>query len=468
MIPGQPAPPELRSETAREAVRSLRPLIRRLREAGHDAYLVGGGIRDLLLGRPVTDWDIATSATPEQVMALWPRSVPTGLEHGTVTVLLPDQSVEITTLRSEGPYTDGRHPDWVHMPTTLEEDLSRRDFTVNAFAFDPETDVFWDLHRGLQDLEHRRLRTVGDPDQRFQEDGLRPFRGIRLAAVLEFTLAPEVLPAMRRTHEVAAQVAPERLRVELLKLLGAPKPSTGIELLREADLLGLLLPELLEGFGMTQNRFHAYDVYEHSLRTLDAVPASLPLVRLAALLHDVGKPRARILVEGEYKFYRHEHIGATLADTMLERLRFSRAEREFVVHLVAEHMFFYTPEWSDATVRRFMRRVGLEHLNALFALRDADDLAHGTGFTSRPDLDALEARIEGIRARSEALQVEDLALDGRDVMEALGLMPGPRVGRVLRRLLERVLEEPGLNERSRLLDICRELAPSLDEADDDT
>ena len=453
----QPAPDALRSETAKNAIRPLLPLIQTLTQAGHEACLVGGGIRDLLLKRPHKDWDIATSATPEQVTTLFPRSVPTGAKHGTITVLLEDQHVEVTTFRSEGPYTDGRHPDWVKMPSTLLEDLARRDFTINAFAYDPISESLADPHHGLGDLQAKQLKTVGDPDTRFQEDGLRPFRGIRLAAVLQFELSPNVLPAMRRARDTVKRVAPERLREELMKLLQAPRPSQGIELLREANLLDLVLPELLEGYEMPQNKWHAYDVYEHSLRSLDAAPQQRPLIRLAALLHDVGKPRTRFEVEGEGKFYGHEHVGASLADAMLERLRFSRAEREFVSHLIALHMFFYRPEWSEATVRRFIRRVGPENLEPLFALRDADDLAHGTGFSSRPDLDQLEARIEGIRERAEALGITDLAINGEDVMRELDIAPGPEVGRVLKELLERVLEDPALNERATLMKLAREI-----------
>src|SRR5262245_41576186 len=344
MLTPKPVPDALRSESAKASMRPLRPLIQTLKQAGHETYLVGGGIRDLLLERPHTDWDIATSATPEHVIALFPHSVPTGAKHGTITVILDDETgtrilVEVTTFRSEGPYSDGRRPDWVKMPATLLEDLSRRDFTINAFAYDPITGTLHDPHQGLEDLHHQRLKTVGDPDRRFQEDGLRPVRGIRLAAVLEFALAENVLPAMERARDTVKRVAPERLKDELMKLMTAPQPSRGIELLRQANLLDLVLPELLEGYQMPQNKWHAYDVYEHSLRSLDAAPRNQPLVRLAALLHDVGKPRARFEIDGEGKFYGHEHIGATLAEAMLERLRFSRAEREFVSHLVAEHMF---------------------------------------------------------------------------------------------------------------------------------
>jgi tRNA nucleotidyltransferase (CCA-adding enzyme) len=417
----------------------------------------------VLLDRAVKDWDIATSASPEEVMAVWPECVPTGIKHGTVTAILPGRSAEITTFRTEGPYTDGRRPDWVKPASRLEDDLARRDFTVNAMAFDPETDEFRDPEGGLADLAARRLRTVGDPDRRFREDGLRPLRGVRLAAVLEFTLEEETRAAMARAHDVVARVAKERVRDELMKLMAAPRPSVGIELLRETGLLELWLPELLEGVGMEQNRWHAYDVYEHSLRALDAAPADRPLVRLAALLHDVGKPRTRVIVDGEGTFHRHERVGEEMADRILERLRFSGAERVAVGRLVREHLFYYTPEWSDASVRRFLRRVGPENLADLFSLREADDVAHGTGQDGRAGLMDLEQRIAKIRERAEALRVEDLAVSGHEVMARLGLAPGPQVGLVLRRLLEQVLEDPSRNTRETLLDLAGRVDPRLDD-----
>lgn len=460
--PGSLAPSRLRSDAARRSYAPVLPLLGKLRESGHEAWLVGGGVRDLLLGRAVKDWDIATSATPEEVMSLWP-SAPTGIKHGTVTAILPGQTVEITTFRTEGPYSDGRRPDWVRPASRLEDDLARRDFTVNAIAFDPESEELRDPEGGVADLAARRLRTVGDPDVRFGEDGLRPLRGIRFAAVLEFTLEEETRAAMRRARDVVARVARERVRDELMKLLAAPRPSVGIELLRETGLLELLVPELLEGVGMEQNRWHAYDVYEHSLRSLDAAPADRPLVRLAALLHDVGKPRTRVVVNGEGTFHRHEQVGEELTDRILERLRFSGSERETVARLVREHLFHYTPDWSDASVRRFLRRVGSENLEDLFALREADDAAHGTGLDSRAGLLDLKRRIATTRERAEALRVEDLAVSGREVMALLGLPPGPRVGEVLRRLLEQVLEDPSRNTQETLLDLCRRVDPRLDD-----
>ncbi len=452
-----PAPEVLASPAARTSYRDAAPVVGRLRAAGHEAYLVGGGIRDLLLGREVADWDVATSAEPEAVLALWPDALPTGIRHGTVTVRTGGDPVEVTTYRAEGPYSDGRRPDWVRFGVSLREDLSRRDFTVNALAYDPDRRRLADPAGGVADLGHRLIRTVGDPDARFDEDGLRPLRGIRLAAVLEFAIDPATLAAMARARDRAEGVARERIRDEFLKLLRARRPSVGIDLLRRTGLLELVAPELLEGVGMAQNRFHAYDVYEHTLRAVDAAPAGNPRVRVAALLHDVGKPRTRVVVEGEGTFHHHEQVGAALTRDILDRLRFPRAERDAVALLVKEHMFHYTPEWSDAAVRRFLRRVGPENVDDLFMLREADTEAHGTGESAREPLAELGGRIRSVRSRADALTVGDLAVNGGDLMQELGLAPGPEVGRILNALVERVLEQPSLNRRGVLLREARKL-----------
>ena len=451
------APAALTNDVARASYARAASLLHRLQEAGFEAYLVGGGIRDLLVGRNPRDWDIATAARPEEVLSLWPDAVPTGIRHGTVTVTTAGEPVEITTFRTEGPYSDGRHPDRVTFVSTLDEDLSRRDFTVNAMAFDPERRLLVDPEGGAEDLERRLLRTVGNPDARFAEDGLRPLRGIRLAAELEFAVAPEVREAMARAKERVAGVARERVRDELMKMLEAAKPSRGIELLRETGLLDVVLPELGETVGVTQNRFHAYDVYRHSLEALDAAPRDRPRVRLAALLHDVGKPRTKRVVNGEGTFYGHQKVGAEMVRRILDRLRISKAERDAVAHLVEEHMFHYTPDWSDAAVRRFVRRVGAENLEDLFALRRADTSSHGTDLVPAEPLDELKERIEQMLAREEAMHVRDLAVDGDDLMEALGLQPGPEVGRLLNALLERVLEDPSRNRKEILLETARDL-----------
>ena len=429
---------------------------RRLRQAGFEAYLVGGSVRDLLLGRSLGDFDVATSARPEEILRVFGArfSVPTGLQHGTVTVLAgePARQVEVTTFRGEGAYLDGRHPSVVTFGATLAEDLSRRDFTMNAIAYEPQAGAIIDLHLGQADIARRLVRTVGDPIQRFSEDGLRPMRAVRQATQLGFEVDASTLAAIPATLDVFRKVSAERVRDELLKLLLAPRPSRGIELMRQTGLLAEVLPELSAAFGCKQNRFHKHDVYQHSLATLDAVPAE-PILRLAALLHDVGKPRTQIEqpdAPGEFGFFKHEYVGAEMAEAIAGRLRLSRAEIELLVALVAHHMFFYTPDWTDGTVRRFVNRVQVERIAPLFALREADITSRGRGEDPECETRELRTRIARVAAEDAVLRVKDLAVNGADVMRVLGVAPGPQVGRVLNRLLERVLDDPSLNQKETL------------------
>lgn len=447
----------------------------RLRSAGRQAHLVGGGIRDLLLGREPADFDVATDAPPQEVMHLFGHgfAIPTGLEHGTVTVLTEGgasqagatgtagspRHVEVTTFRGEGEYLDGRRPSAVSYVGTLEEDLSRRDFTMNAIGFDPIDGRLTDPFDGRGDLARRTVRAVGDPEQRFREDGLRPLRAVRQATQLGFAIDPPTQAAIPRTLAVFRKVSAERVRDELLKLLASPKPSRGIELLRETGLLGEILPELLEGVGIAQNRFHKFDVYRHTLAALDAAKPD-PVLRLGVLLHDVAKPRARQPREGapgEHTFFRHELLGAEMADEIGRRLRLSNADRAHVKALVSHHMFHYTSDWTDGTVRRFVRRVGEDLLPSLFALREADVAARGFDEDPEAEIGELRRRIVALTAGQAALNVKDLAIDGRDVMRILGVGPGRHVGRLLEALLERVLDDPALNRADRLETVLREL-----------
>jgi putative nucleotidyltransferase with HDIG domain len=296
------------------------------------------------------------------------------------------------------------------------------------------------------------VRTVGDAIQRFSEDGLRPMRAVRQATQLGFEVDASTLAAIPATLDVFRKVSAERVRDELLKLLLAPRPSRGIELMRQTGLLAEVLPELSATFGCKQNRFHKHDVYQHSLATLDAVPAE-PILRLAALLHDVGKPRTQIEqpdAPGEFGFFKHEYVGAEMAEAIAGRLRLSRAEIELLVALVAHHMFFYTPDWTDGTVRRFVNRVQVERIAPLFALREADITSRGRGEDPECETRELRTRIARVAAEDAVLRVKDLAVNGADVMRVLGVAPGPQVGRVLNRLLERVLDDPSLNQKETL------------------
>lgn len=447
----------LRSLDPKRVPAAILDLLRRLQRAGHRGYLVGGCVRDLLRGVPVSDWDIATIARPDEVLRIFPSAIPTGLKHGTVTVPTEVGPCEVTTFRIEWGYTDARRPDRVEFVTDLEADLARRDFTVNAIAWDPLHGEEVDPFGGRADLSARLLRAVGSPVERFREDGLRPIRAARFAATLEFELEPGTEAALGEARAEVARVAAERLRDELMKLLGAPRPSRGFEVLRKAGLLAILLPELQACVAVPQNRYHAYDVYFHTVYAVDSAPAEKPIVRLAALFHDVGKPLTRVEREnGDATFYNHEFESARLAEVAMTRLRFGRDAVEQVVHLVRYHMFDYRPEWTDAAVRRFVQKVGVDKIADLFDLRIADNVGNGlkTGFPHY--LEEFRARIEGVLAAKAALTLGDLKVDGTDVMRELGLPPGPRVGEVLGWLLEQVVEEPSLNERDRLLRRARE------------
>jgi len=425
----------------------------RIQAAGERAYLVGGSLRDLCRGQPPKDWDLATSARPSAVRTLFAGVapvIPTGEAHGTMTVVWEGVPFEVTTLREDGPYTDRRRPDQVTFTTAIERDLARRDFTVNAMALDLASSEFIDPEGGLLDLRQRVLRAVGNPDARFLEDPLRLLRGARVAAELEFELEPATGAALGRHRRELKTIAPERIQKELMALLAARRPSRGLRVCSSQGLLAEIAPELVEGQGVVQNRYHRYDVLTHGFFACDEAPASNLRVRLAALLHDVAKPRARQLVQGQGTFYGHDKLGAEMADTFLQRLRFPNADREWVIRLIRHHLFQYREDWTDAAVRRFIRRVGEELLPDLFLLRTADAVASGRLQSEPWGLRALQGRVDALRADRVAGMPAALALDGHDVMTILGLDPGPEVGTWLDRLWEAVLDDPAVNTRDAL------------------
>jgi tRNA nucleotidyltransferase (CCA-adding enzyme) len=442
--------------------RDVLDLCERLRSRGKRAWIVGGCVRDTLLGRTAADWDVATDALPKDLLSIFPRAIPTGIEHGTVTVVRDGRHYEVTTLRGEGTYSDGRRPDWVTFVDDITADLARRDFTVNAIALDPCDGKLIDPLDGRGDLRRGVLRAVGDPRQRFSEDGLRVLRAARFVATLELALDPATEQAIAPTLDTYRKVAAERVRDEWLKTMKARRPSLAFDVMRRTGILAITCPELLEGVEMEQNKWHAYDVWRHGMECMDAcLPGQTdPVLRIAALLHDVGKPRSRAWSDKaqDWTFYDHDRIGAEVAVPIAERLRFSNDDRERIVALVRFHLFHYSNDWTDAAVRRWIRRVGGNRLGDLYRLNQADVRAKGRDF--EPDLaalNALEAHVARVLAEGAALSTRDLEVNGHDLMRELGVKPGRVIGELLEALLDAVTSDPSMNQRERLIEKAREL-----------
>jgi len=437
------------SQPTIEVPDAVRAVMDRLWSRGHAAYVVGGSVRDALLGRSAQDWDLATDARPDRLLAVFPSAVYEN-QFGTVAVREGDAIHEVTTFRTDHDYADFRRPHRVEFGDDIRLDLARRDFTINAIAWGHEADAdasaLVDPFDGVADIERRLLRAVGDPGARFGEDALRMVRAVRLAAVLDFSIEPATLAAIRDNAGLAAHVSGERVSAELEKLLAAARPSTGFRLMAETGLLGVLLPELAAQRGVPQNKVEGEDLFDHTLRSVDDAPADRPVVRLAALLHDLGKPAT--LDDGPFRG--HEVVGAEMAQGLLDRLHTPRAATERVVNLVRQHMFNYDETWGDAGVRRFIQRVGADAVDDLFELRRADNAGSGVP----PDahgLEELRDRVQAELAASVVLDRSRLAVRGDDLMAELAIPAGPRLGRILDELLERVVAEPKLNDRATLL-----------------
>ncbi len=426
---------------------SAREILSALEASGHEAWCVGGCVRDALLGRMPEDWDVATSALPEETMAVFgPLAEPTGLKHGTVTVRTEGGPVEVTTFRVDGDYHDHRRPDLVAFTASLEEDLARRDFTVNAMALDLRGELR-DPFGGRADLERRILRCVGDPSARFREDALRILRGLRFAAVLGLEIEEGTAAAIHRDRDGLEDIAPERIWIELSKLLTG---SRAAEVLRAfPDVFGVFWPELLAMVGFEQhNVHHCYDVWEHSLHAVSSTGPDLAL-RCASLLHDVGKPSTFTLDErGVGHFFGHAKAGVALADGMLRRLRVQNVFRERVVRLVAYHDRGIPR--TEKAIRRALYALGEEDLRRLICLKRADNLAQAPAYRHRQrELDRAEEILEGLLAADACFSLRQLAVDGNDLL-SLGLR-GPAVGASLRRLLDAVLDGTLPNDREALL-----------------
>lgn len=430
-----------------------------------EVCLVGGAVRDMIRGAAIKDWDLATNAPPAEVAAIFRearppgRVFPTGIRHGTVTACYRGHSLEITTYRTEADYSDGRRPDAVRYAASIEEDLSRRDFTMNAIALRLPGGETVDPFGGKADIKAGIIRCVGKAAERFAEDGLRPLRAVRFAAQLGFTLEKETEGAICGALPVSAKVSRERVRDELDKILCASQPSRALLLMEKTGLMELFLPELAACRGVEQKGFHRFDVLDHSLLACDYAAAKHypPELRVAALLHDTGKPLTRRMeADGIWTFYRHEAESARIARNVLGRLRYPRVFIDAVCHLVKEHMFHYTGDWTDAAVRRFIVRAGEANLENLYRLRMADAYAMAAAEPAPDLLLPLAERVDRVLAESRALSLKDLAVSGIDLM-AIGVRPGKTMGIILKELLETVLDDPAQNTREQLLEIAGKL-----------
>jgi poly(A) polymerase/tRNA nucleotidyltransferase (CCA-adding enzyme) len=412
-------------------------------------YIVGGTIRNILLDKKSTlDVDIATDATPEDLKKNFPDAIAFGEKFGTIMVKRGNLNFEITTFRSEDSYKDLRHPDKIRFIKDIHQDLARRDFTINALAYDIKNDVLLDDFDGIHDLQRGIIKCVGDPESRFKEDALRLIRACRFASVLGFTIEKNTLISITNNSDLLTSVSMERIRDEFMKILESEVPSKGINLLKDTGLLIHIIPELIDCISVEQNKYHSLDVYDHSVLSCDKADIK---VRLVALLHDIGKPKTK---DGEH-FYGHEIVGAQMAEVILDRLKFSRSYVDIVKKLISLHLFNYTPEWTDAAVRRFMRKVGDDNmLELLFLLRFADERGNPKSTYDFSNINDLKNRIEDIMERDEAISIKDLKINGNDIIK-LGYVPGPDIGKVLNYLLEKVLDDPSLNNKDKLINLVK-------------
>lgn len=448
-----------------------------LKKAGFEAFIVGGSLRDILLKRSPRDWDITTNALPEDIQRLFPESVYENT-YGTVGIKVPrflestplehtTDIIEVTTHRIESTYSDARHPDKVQFTNSLEQDLSRRDFTINAIAGrinSGELEII-DPFDGEKDLKKKIIRAVGNPKERFEEDALRLLRAVRLlvelgqkekSGALDWTIETATLTAMTTLASHVEKIAVERVQEEFSKILLSPNPSLGVEWLSRVGLLRSFLPELEEGIGVSQNLHHIYTVWEHNLKALETCPSKKLSVRLAALLHDVAKPRTKKGEGYRATFYNHDHVGGRMTKKILERLKYSREIIDHASLLVDQHLFYYNVgEVTEASVRRLIKRVGLENIDDLMAVRIGDRLGSGVPKAKPYKLRHLEYMID--KVSHDPISVKMLKISGVDIMQGLGEKPGPKIGALLDCLLAEVLDDPKKNDRIFLLDRAKKL-----------
>ena len=432
----------------------VKNIVQNLEKAGFEAYIAGGCVRDLLMALTPKDWDVTTNARPEKILEIFSDGK---YENVFGTVLVPvklangetEAVVEVTTYRSEQGYSDRRHPDKVVFEDSLEKDLSRRDFTINAMALKADGMTLVDFFGGEKDLKKKIIRAVGEPEDRFKEDALRMMRAIRLACQLNFTLEPKTERAIMKMAGGLKFVSAERIRDELVKILESDRADEGIISLQEMKLLQYLIPELERGVGVDQNKHHIYPVFKHSLLSLKFTPNKKWQVKLASLLHDIAKPQTKRIIKGGATFYNHDLVGAKVALKIMARLKFANADIEKVTTLIKNHMFYYNVgEVTASSVRRLIRKVGEENLADLIDLRVADRLGSGVPKAKPYKLRHLEYMME--KVRFDAVSVKMLKINGDDLMKLLNIEPGPKIGAILDVLLSEVIDDQNLNNKDYL------------------
>jgi len=441
-----------------------------LKKAGFEAYLVGGCVRDLLLDKEPKDWDITTNATPEQIQAIFPETFYEN-DYGTVGIVTQSENprlkiIEATPYRIESEYSNARHPDEVRFSDKLSDDLKRRDFTVNAIAYDPISREMVDEHGGKEDLARRTIQTVGPAEERFEEDALRLLRAIRLSAELDFTISNETTSAIASKAAQLEKISRERIRDEFVRILESPRPMQALFMAQKLDILTYIAAELEKGIGCEQNQAHSYDVFEHNLRALQhAADNSWSLdVRLAALFHDIGKPtvRERSEQKNDWTFHGHDVIGAKITRKLMQSLHFSRETTDNVSNLVRWHMFFSDPDTVTlAAVRRTINRVGKDHIHELLQLRMCDRI--GTGRPKEQPFRLRKYMSMVDEALRDPISVSMLAINGSKIID-IGERPGPRIGWILHALLEEVLDDPTRNTTEYLESRAAELS-KIDDGD---
>jgi len=448
-----------------ELPKEIKEINKKLVAAGFESYLVGGCVRDFLLEKNPKDWDLTTSAKPEEIQKIFPESIYEN-KFGTVAIKTDSKNpilkiVEATTFRKEGKYTDKRHPDEITFAKNIEEDLSRRDFTINALALDisGKKRKIVDPFGGEKDLEKKIIRAVGNPKERFEEDALRLMRAVRFAAQLGFSIEKETLQAIKEKSGLIEFVSEERIRDEFVKLLMTERAHEGVQQLQKTGLLKHIWPELVNGIDVTQNKHHIYTVYEHNIRSFEyAVKKNFPLhIRVASLLHDVAKPQSKRGEGLNCTFYGHQILGERMALKMLDKLRFPKEITEKVALLIREHMFVYDPETVTlAGVRRLLSRVGTDNIDDLLKLREADRIGSGVPKAQPYRLRYLKAMVE--KVKTDPISAKMIKVNGTDVMKIAKIEPSPKVGKLLAILLEEILENPKNNEKETLTKRVTELS----------